>query len=221
MKNKKVKIPQYLVQGKNRNCSVLVFPKKKWLWAYYEPFDERYEIDGDAAACQQLKYALAVLMANPSKIAYFPIRGEGYGEYYQKNYDAVLVRPELQLRRSEWVSLRRQLDKSHQIKSFELRYEPEKLYNRYQNLEKSEGEMAKIWRRKDRSVVKLEDDTVFFSLRKEICLGYHHASMHTMGYNQEYGSADEYADYVCDMGWLITAGCKRQMKAVTNFFYQR
>lgn len=77
----KVKIDQYLVNGKRRDYCVLVLPKSKgsMMWAYYEKgFDERYEIDADTQCFKLVRYALAALIANPSKIIYFPIRGEGF-----------------------------------------------------------------------------------------------------------------------------------------------
>ena len=175
MKSKKIKIPQYLVHGKRQTYSVLVFSKKKWLFASYDGADERYEIDGDPAAYQQVKYALAALIANSGKIAYFPIRKPGFRQFYMENYDAVLVRPELQFRRSEWVSLRRQLNKAHRIKDFELYYDPQKLYDHYESLSHSESEMAKVWRDNYGVSSKLEDGTVFFAIYRDICYAYHHA----------------------------------------------
>lgn len=213
MKNKKIKIPQYLVRGKNRNYNVLVFPKKKWLWAYYEGFDERYEIDGDAAAYQQVKYALAALLANPGKIAYFPIHDDGYGEYFKENYDAVLVRPELQFRRSEWVSLRRQLDETHRIKSFELRYEPEKLYVAYNKFTQNTYVSSKFRKREKKSSARLENGTVFFALKRESCYYYHHAIINeerlVMG---EGGWPDMFSDMICEIGWMITPKSKGFMR---------
>lgn len=217
MKSKKVKIPQYLVRGKSRDYCILVFPKKKWLWAYYEGFDERYEIDGDAAAYQQVKYALAALLANPGKIAYFPIHDDGYGEYFKENFDAVLVRPELQLRRSEWGVLRSQLNKTHQIKSFELRYEPEKLYNFYKYLTRNTYASGKFWRREKKTCAKLENGTVFFALRRESCYYYHHAIIAeerlVMG---EGGWPDIFSDMICEIGWMITPKSKGLMRQVNK-----
>ena len=39
----------------------------------------------------------------------------------------MLCRPELQLRRSEWVNLRPQLDRNHRMENYVLRYDPQKL----------------------------------------------------------------------------------------------
>ena len=110
MSRQKIKIPQYLVRGKHRDFQVLRFPELTYGWAYWDCDFGRYEIDGDYETFQWLKYAMAALIASPDKILYFPIRKKIAGSYYCENYDAVLTRPELQFRRSEWISLRRQLD---------------------------------------------------------------------------------------------------------------
>ena len=47
MRNRKVKIPQYLVRGKHRDFHVLVFPRLKHTWAYYDSDSEHYAIDAD------------------------------------------------------------------------------------------------------------------------------------------------------------------------------
>ena len=211
MNSKKVKIPQFLVQGKKQKYSVLVFPKKKWLWAYYAEDDEHYALEGDAAAYQQVKYALASLIANPGKIAYFPIRGDGYGEYFETNYDAVFTRAELQLKRSEWISLRRQLDKAHRIKRFELLYEPQKLYDHIEKLHESKAGPYRIWNSENGSVTCMENDTVFFSLKREICYAYHHSIITSEKLVLSEDGWGCFADIIGGIGYMITPGCKQLM----------
>jgi len=169
MKIKKLKFEQYRVRGKHREFDVLVFPKKKNMWAYYEDFDERYEIDGDLAAFQQVKYALATLIADPNKIVYFPIRGPEINGYYRQNYDAVLTRPELQFRRSEWVRLRRQLTKLNRIENFVLQYNPDRLCQ-YRRQFQSDTAYYKAMRQRKLEINTLLGDTVFLSPLKETCL---------------------------------------------------
>lgn len=123
---KKVKIPQYLVRGKHRDFYVLCFPKLEHAWAYDEKSYNRYEIDGGYEIYLWLKYAMVTLIASPDKSIYFPIRKTS-DRYLVLSYDAVLTRMELQFRRSEWVRLRRQLNKAHRIKDYCLQYDQEKL----------------------------------------------------------------------------------------------
>lgn len=209
MKTKKIKIPQYLVRGKRQTYSVLAFPNKKWLLAFYDDADERHEIDGDPAAYQQVKYALASLIANSGKIAYFPIKKPGFGRFYKDNYDAVIVRPELQFRRSEWVSLRRQLDRAHRIKDFELYYNPQKLYDHYERLSHSESERAKIWRGYDKTDTRLEDDTIFFTLYRDICYMYHHDIIDAENCVMEGGWGPSDAFPIGRPGYMFTPWVKR------------
>ena len=207
-----MKISQYLVHGKHHLYSVLVFPRKPWFWAFYNESDERCEIDGDPAAYQQVKYALAALIANSGKIAYFPIRGECFGEFYTQNYDAVLTCPKLQLRRSEWGHLRKQLDRAHKIKNFELYYEPQKLYDHYEKLSKSEGKMWEVWDREDTRLACLENETAFFTLGRDVCYGYHHDIICAEREVQAGNCVFDSAYRICELGYLITPGCKRFMR---------
>ena len=79
MRNRKIKIPQYLVRGKHRDFHVLVFPRLKHAWAYYcgDDFLYDYAVDTDIVGCKWLRYAMAALIAAPDKIVYFPIRTPG------------------------------------------------------------------------------------------------------------------------------------------------
>ena len=139
MKKSKNKFQQYQVRGKHKNFQVIMFPRQKYMWAYYEGFDGRYEIDGDAQTYRLLKYALAILAADPRKIIYFPLVSRELGNSAWGNcYDAVLCRPELQLRRSEWVDLPRQLDRNHRMENYVLRYEPQKLCDEWAKIEAAE-----------------------------------------------------------------------------------
>ena len=85
MRNRKIKIPQYLVRGKHRDFHVLVFPRLKYAWAYYcgDDFLYDYAVDTDIVGCKWLRYAMATLIAAPDKIVYFPIRKPGgFHGYY-------------------------------------------------------------------------------------------------------------------------------------------
>ena len=173
MKQEKIKFDQYIVRGKHRDFQIIVFPKKKYMWAYYEGFDEAYEIDGDVDAYRLMKFAMAILAVDSNKIIYLPIRNNELGNYsWGTTYDAVLCRPELQLRRSEWVRLRRQLDCHHRVGSYVLRYESKKLCDEWEKINCTQRKIR--FRKYEKSEINaLQDDTVFLVLLKETCLLYH------------------------------------------------
>lgn len=168
MKREKVKIQQYLVRGRRQEFHVLRVPKLEHAWAYFDYDFDRYEIDGDYEAFQWLKYAMATLIASPDKIVYFPIRKKTPGTYYCENYDAVLTRPELQFRRSEWIGLRRQLDPAHQIRQYQLHYEPERLCRAIEGFRDSSRYFRAV-RKLKQEVNTLVGDTVFLTLLRENC----------------------------------------------------
>jgi len=169
MKVKKLKFEQYRVRGKHREFDVLVFPKRKNMWAYYDNDDGLYSIDGDFAAYHLLKYALAVLIADPNKIIYLPVRDNNLWDYcYPERYDAVLTRTELQLRRSEWVKLRRQLNKAHRIENFVLRYDPDRLLS-YGERYRTDDAICKACHKNKQEFSALCGNTVFITLLKETC----------------------------------------------------
>lgn len=211
MRDKKIRIDRYLVRGKHRDYQVLVFPKKSLMWAYFESFDWRYEIDCDQESAQFLKYALAALIADLGKIVYFPIRDDGLGGYFRENYDAVLTRPEAQLRRSEWVSLRRQLDKAHRMEKFVLRYQPERLCMDWERMEPDAWYAA--GKRKKQEVNALCGDTVFMALLRETCYCWHHSIVNT---EQERHRNGEYSVLFAsgvngELGWLIHQRVKEKI----------
>lgn len=174
---------------------MIVFPHKKYMWAYYDSSDERYEIDGDFAAYRYLKYAMAILSVDPNKIIYLPIQNPGVGRYYTQNYNVVLARPELQLRRSEWVSLRRQLNKAHRMQQYILRYEQEKLWDQYEKLYRTQAYYKEL-EKEQQEVNELVGETVFMILLKQTCLEYHHRIAETLG-------GQETCVWLGYLGWLL------------------
>lgn len=168
MKVKKIKFEQYRVRGKHRDFEVLVFPRRRYLWAYHDNDDDVYAIDGDPAGYELVKYALATLIADPNKIIYFPIRDNKLDSIFSKRYDAVLTRTELQFRRSEWIKLRRQLNKAHRIENFVLRYDPDRLLAYAKRYEK-DSESWKVWQKEKQEVSALWGDTLFITLLKGTC----------------------------------------------------
>ena len=163
----KIKIPQYLVRGKHRNFYVLRFPELEYAWAYYEFDFQRYEIDGGYETYTWLKYAMAALIDSPDRIIYFPIR-KPFDQHFFPSHDAVFTRMELQFRRSEWVNLRRQLNKAHQVQNYCLQYNQEKLCAFLDGFRESD----QYYRAKKQ--LKLEantllGDTIFLTMIKENC----------------------------------------------------
>jgi len=183
---------------------VIVFPRKKYMWAYYDSSDERYEIDGDFAAYRYLKYAMAILSVDPNKIIYLPIQNPGIGRYYTQNYNVVLARPELQLRRSEWVNLRRQLNKAHQTQQHILRYEQEKLWDQYEKLYRTQAYYKELEKEKQ-EVNELVGETVFMILLKQTCLEYHHRIVEIIG-------RQETCAWLGYLGWVLGPKVIREME---------
>lgn len=200
MKHGKIKFDQYIVRGKHRDFQVIVFPRKKYMWAYYEGFDGAYEIDGDPEAYRLMKYAMAILAVDPNKIIYLPIRNQALGTFCWDNcYDAVLYRPELQLRRSEWVHLRRQLNCSHRVENYVLRYEPQKLYDEWNTVEGS-SQKYNYWKREKQEVKTMQDDTIFMALLKETCLLYHSRIVEVM----KDGVPEYPSNPAGELGWILS-----------------
>lgn len=167
MKTRKIKIPQYLVRGKHRDFHVLVFPKLEHAWAYYEFDYQRYEIDGGYETYLWLKYAMAALIASPDRILYFPIR-KPFDQHAFPSHDAVFTRPELQFRHSEWVNLRHQLDKAHQVRNYCLLYNQEKLRGFVNGFLKTD-QYYRAQKRLKQEVNMLLGDTIFLTMIRENC----------------------------------------------------
>ncbi len=179
MSQKKIKFDQYMVRGKHRDFHVIVLCTTRYMWAYWDDFDKQYEIDGDTEAYHLIKYALAILINDPTKIIYLPIRNQGIGEYFHNNsYDAVLTRPELQLRRSEWVNLRRQLDRAHRIENYVLRYDPDILCDAWSKY--TSDEYYKMQHREKQEVNTVLGDTMFVSYLKDSYLAVHNDVVRTL-----------------------------------------
>ena len=169
MSGSKIKISQYLVRGKRRVFRVLKFSALEHAWAYFDYDGGRYEIDGDMEAFRWLKYAMAALAVSPDRIVYFPIRKKHTALCYAPNYDAVLTRPELQLRRSEWVDLRRQLDPAHRVGNYQLHYDEDKLCAALDGFEGSSRYYRAV-KKLGQEVSTVLGDTVFLTLLRENCL---------------------------------------------------
>lgn len=186
----KLKVDQYKVYNKGRVHKVIVFPRMEAAWAYDDnPEDDQLMLDGSMEFYQQIHHALAALIADPSLIIYFPIKHKEETRFGgQMTYDAVLLRPELQFRRSEWRDIKSKLDKKHWVGKYTIRHNEKKLNDLW---EKEEARKPWFY---SRTNVKEEllGDTIFLVLPRVACLDYH--SHITFAMNV-YDSRDEYAMY--------------------------
>ena len=173
MKPQTIKIPQYLVQGKHRTFQLLKFPVLDYACAYWDYDSEHYAIDGNQETFRWLSYGMAALMEAPYKILYFPMRKTTLARYYSTDCDAVLTKRECQFRRSEWNNLRRQLDSTHRIQNYRLRYDPEKLCGQYSRLQTMPGKYYRALKQLDQEVDTQLGNTIFLTMLKETCLAYH------------------------------------------------
>ena len=173
-----VKLDKYRVRGKKRWFDVIKIDGLDGTWAY-ECEERCYAIDAGPVDYQKICYGLAAIMNTPEVIFYLPIRKDSYGG--SECFDAVLVRPELQLKRAEWISLRRQLNRAHKVPAYQLRYKPKNIYPFSTYRMEPDDESAKlrdikvenarnrIKKRRKQELAIREGDTIFFTLLKESC----------------------------------------------------
>lgn len=184
------KVDKYLVRKKGRTYKVLVFPRIEHAWAYDDnPEEDQLMLDGNEEFFTQLKYALAAVIADPSLLIFFPIKKPGctrFGDYM--TYDAVLLRPELQFRRSVWYDIKGKLDRQHYAGKYRITYDEKKL-NEW--CEKKHIGWNWFMRKAYSKVVEeLLGETIFLVLPKDVCYWYHSAisdSLVTFDPTYEYG----------------------------------
>ena len=178
----KYKVDQYSIYEHGREYRVLVFPEFQYAWAYDDyPEEDQYRVDGDKEFYSALMHALAILIADPWKVIYFPIKKvppaftitKLYDDF--ENYHLVLTRPELQFRASRWFDLKGRLDRNHQIERYGFRYDGKKLNDYFVKYWDSRLRYTRPCYRPDRKdyVEKLLGDTVFLTLPREVCYVYH------------------------------------------------
>lgn len=205
----KFRVDQYRVRGKKRTYDVLVFPAVKNAWAYDDfPEESGPRLDGDYEFYRLLEFALAALISDPSKIIYFPIRQKSQHRSYGRCCDLVLLRPELQFRRSEWFRFKKKLDQQHWIGKYTIRYDQQKLLDWFEK--KLEG---KWWLEREKHYVEeMLGDTVFLVLPKERCYRYHACIagsriMKGKGHDEK----GWISDYVL-IGWILSGEAISNMK---------
>ena len=186
----KVKVDLYIVRNKGKTHKVLAFPRVENAWAYDDsPEDDQLMLDGNEEFFNQLKYAMAALIADPSLLIYFSIKNpECRRSWNFKTYDAVLLRRELQFRRSEWYDIKGKLDRRHYAGKYKIHYNEKKLNDWYEKA--IQGKRWLIWQGIDRIVEEILGETVFLAFPKNICYWYHHAicdSLANLDPTYEYG----------------------------------
>lgn len=197
----KFKVDLYEVYNRGKTYKILKFPRVENAWAFDDfPEEDQLMLDGCPAFFELVQHALAALIENPNLIIYFPIK-HPEEKYYTKNYmtyDAVILRPELQFRRSDWLDVRRKLDRKHWKGKYIIHHNVKKLddwhaknhpeeYWFYQQLDKQKTE-------------EIRAETVFLVLPKALLYLYH--SSITEGLNYFDPVKDEYG-YPVSIGYIM------------------
>lgn len=181
-----IKIDEYHVYEKGREYEILVFPFIKHMWAYDNSAEWGYvRIDGTAKAHYLMCYALDILARNKNKIIYFPCKQEGIGGIYHKNWSLVMCRPELQLRRSLWFKIKKNLDKKHLTGRFKYTFDPDRSIGYFRDIIPKKFKTEDDWvihgekrishykKKYDHHVEEVIGDTAFLVLTKEECFQRH------------------------------------------------
>lgn len=176
----KFKFDQYCVFAKKRKYDVIVFPNFENAWAFLDWDEERCMIDGDKELFETLRIAMAILIADPSKILYFPIKKVGVTRYQAADtFHAVLMRTELQFRRSEWYDLKSQLDRKHWVGKYTIKYDCKKLQDYFNVL--YDKHYYDKWAPAFKNIVdEVLGDTVFLVLPEVVCYDYHSDIVETL-----------------------------------------
>ena len=175
--------------------------KNAWVYDDY-PEESGPRVDGDRELFRLLKFALALLISDPSKILYFPIKHEGHRAIYQTTYHLVLLRPELQFRRSEWFDQKGKLNKRHWVGRHVIQYNEQKLLDYYEK--KAKGRFWLEWEQEKYYVEEILGDTVFMVLPKETCYRYHHMiATSEIVTGERNDGVGEPSDYV-GIGWVLS-----------------
>lgn len=203
----KFKVDCYEIYNKGRTYKVLKFPRVENAWAFDDfPEDDQLMLDGDPEFYRLLHHAIAALITDPSVIIYFPIKHPGDTSYHaHMTFDAVLLRPELQFRRSRWYSIKSKLNKQHWRGKYTIHHDIQKLDDYWKQLCKKRPRMVDHWERRiDREFYKdiiydLLVDTVFMVLPRDVCYMYHRQI--TLGL-ADYRPDKEYGEYTV-IGYIM------------------
>lgn len=184
----KVKFDKYKVYNKGRLWTVLVVPCEEASYAFDCVDEDQLMVDTGPSGMKQIQRSLAILANDPSVIIYLPIKRPG-DDYYgaHMTFDAVIMRPELQFKCSEWYDIKSKLDKKHWVGKYTLKYNEKKLNDLWE-----QNYRHKMWLAEHQNIVeKLLGDTVFLVLPRPVCLEYHRdisKAMDIYDPNDEYGT---------------------------------
>lgn len=201
----KVKLDKYTVysKAKKREYKILIFPAEENMWAYDDfPEMDMLLVDGNKDAYKALKLAYGILAQFPEIIIYFPIRKvTGKKGAFWNSHDLVLMRPELQFRRSEWYSLKEKLDKKHLERRFVFDYDRKRLQD-YFYKRKVSWDYEK-WRKKaeQKYLAEIVGDTLFMVVPQLICFENHNAICELM---DSYKAGAWNPDSCYRVGWLFS-----------------
>lgn len=139
----------------------------------------------------------------PFKIIYFPVKSDGIGKYYKENYKLVLVRENLQFRRSYWYGIKPRLDKKHWKGKFVFQYDSQKLCDFYhkkiENVWGREGEEKRDWEVYTEEIL---GDTMFMVMPRNDCYQYHCDLVDAIKDVGKEGEVGWLAGYVLSRGWI-------------------
>lgn len=170
----KFKVDKYEVYNRGRTFTILKFPRTENAWAFDDvPEEDQLMLDGCPEFMQHVQHSLAALIENPNLIIYFPIKHPDEKTYRPNpmTYDAVILRPELQFRRSDWLTLRRKLDQKHWKGKYTICHDVKKLDDWYK---KRYAEKHWLYLQLDkRKTEEIRDETVFLVLPRELMYIYH------------------------------------------------
>lgn len=112
--------------------------------------------------------ATAILAEDPSKIIYFPSKKKDIYGKLNFEFNLVMLRPELQFRRSEWYRLKARLDKKHWAGKYVLNYNQQKLLDQDRKM-KNSWLYPKWEKRRWKTYVQEElGDSVFWVCAREM-----------------------------------------------------
>lgn len=170
----KIKIDKCVVFGKKRPYEILVFPDCEYMYVYdARPREDCYEVQGNRDAIRNIMIAAAVLAEDPSKIIYFPCKKKDIYGKLNFEFNLVMLRPELQFRRSEWYRLKARLDKKHWVGKYVLNYNQQKLIDRDKKMKSNW--LYPEWEKRSWEIRVEEElgDTVFWVYTKEMYYDFH------------------------------------------------
>lgn len=202
----KYKVDHYRGPGKKRLFDVLVFPQPEYAWAYdCFPEESGPRVDGDQEAYRMFQIALAALIADPSKILYFPLKKETNPLGLGQTYHFVMLRSERQFRRSEWPRLHAKLDRKHWVGKYTIYYDKKKLLDYWEQFIQP-FPYKRIWKGNPFYVEEIRGDTVFMVLPKNDCYDFLQSTERAF---ERYQDGERTGNDFW-LGWIITEEIKEE-----------